>query len=151
MRIGGNIERQNWEDRPGDQEHDYRKRNLMSSRALYFAKCSDDNETWLPLLEKAYAKAHSDYASIEGGWVGEGIEDLTGGVTTEVFTSDILDKEKFWKELLQVNKEFLFGCATGLWGGGYSPYGDVTGIIEGHAYSVMKAVDTHGGAPRPPP
>lgn len=40
------------------------------SRALYFAQCSDDNETWLPLLEKAYAKAHGDYTAIEGGFVG---------------------------------------------------------------------------------
>jgi hypothetical protein len=59
---------------------------------LFFAQCENKNETWLPLLEKAYAKAHGDYAAIEGGFTGEGIEDLTGGVTTEVFTTEILDK-----------------------------------------------------------
>lgn len=37
------------------------------SDALYFASCRGSNETWLPLLEKAYAKAHGDYQSIEGG------------------------------------------------------------------------------------
>ena len=35
-----------------------------------FAKCEDKSETWLPLLEKAYAKAHGDYGAIEGGWTG---------------------------------------------------------------------------------
>lgn len=43
---------------------------MKGSKALHFAKCHDDNETWLPLLEKAYAKAHGDYGAIEGGWAG---------------------------------------------------------------------------------
>jgi hypothetical protein len=83
-----------------------------------------------------------DYAAIEGGFTGEGLEDLTGGVTTEIFSSDILDKDYFWKEeLLKVNKDFLFGCAAGIFWG---PWGERKGIIEGHAYSIMKAVEVDG-------
>lgn len=44
------------------------------------------------MLEKCFAKAHGDYHAISGGFGGEGIEDLTGGVTSELFTTDILDK-----------------------------------------------------------
>ena len=51
-------------------EEKYREIMQTGSKALYFAQCKDQNETWLPLLEKAYAKAHGDYAIIEGGWVG---------------------------------------------------------------------------------
>ncbi|KAI9829173.1 MAG: hypothetical protein M1832_000196 [Thelocarpon impressellum] len=124
-----------------DGEDKYRKTKQTGSEALYFAQCSDPNETWLPLLEKAYAKAHGDFKAIDGGFVGEAIEDLTGGVTTELFTTDILDKEKFWREeLTQVNRDFLFGCFTGLFGG----LGARKGIIEGHAYSVMKAIEVDG-------
>ena len=95
-------------------EEKYRKANQTGSKALYFAQCSNENETWLPLLEKAFAKAHGDYSAIEGGFTGEAIEDLTGGVTTELFTTDILDKNKFWsEEIMKVNEEFLFSCATG--------------------------------------
>ncbi|KAH8599322.1 hypothetical protein B0O99DRAFT_504411 [Bisporella sp. PMI_857] len=125
-----------------NSEEDYQKIYQSGSSALYFAQCEDPNETWLPLLEKAFAKAHGDYEAIEGGFTGEAIEDLTGGVTTEIFSSDILDKEYFWKEeLLKVNKDFLFGCAAGIFWG---PWGERKGIIEGHAYSIMRAVEIDG-------
>lgn len=120
-----------------DVEKEYRKTYQTGSQSLYFAHCRDQNETWLPLLEKAYAKAHGDYAALGGGWIGEGVEDLTGGVTTELLTSDILDTDEFWNnEILKVNKEFLFGCSTGLLDGGY---GQREGISERHAYVIMEA------------
>lgn len=53
-----------------DPQEEYRAIMQTGSQALYFAQCSDANETWLPLLEKAYAKAHGDYAAINGGFVG---------------------------------------------------------------------------------
>lgn len=60
-----------WEEvRRVDPEEEYRKANQTGSRALCFAQCSDENETWLPLLEKAFAKAHGDYSSIDGGFTG---------------------------------------------------------------------------------
>ncbi|KAF7543000.1 hypothetical protein G7Z17_g11100 [Cylindrodendrum hubeiense] len=120
----------------------YRKVYQSNSSALYFAQCAHPQETWLPLLEKCYAKAHGDYACIEGGFGGEGIEDLTGGVTSELWTTDILDKDHFWnEELLKVNEEFLFGCSTGIWGNGW---GERKGIYELHAYSIQKAVEIDG-------
>ena len=122
-------------------EEAYRKIYQSNSNALYFASCENPQETWLPLLEKAYAKAHGDYASIEGGFAGEALEDLTGGVTTEKFTADILDKEQTWREFLQVNKNFLFSCATGMWP---DRWADQKGIVEKHAYSVSRAVEVNG-------
>jgi len=120
-----------------DVEQVYRDTYQTGSKALFFAQCKDQNETWVPLIEKAYAKAHGDYASLSGGWIGEGLEDLSGGVTTELLASDILDTDAFWEnELSKVNQEFLFGCSTGLLDGGY---GDRDGIEEGHAYIVMEA------------
>ncbi|KAK2001573.1 calpain family cysteine protease [Colletotrichum falcatum] len=139
----GHLERILWEDRERvNSEEAYRRIYQTNSGALYFAQCENPNETWLPLLEKAYAKAHGDYASIEGGYTGEAIEDLTGGVTSEIYTTDILDKEYFWnKKLLKVNQDWLLGCSTGFASRGR---GERKGIIEMHAYSVMKAVDMDG-------
>ncbi|KAL5117351.1 hypothetical protein ACEQ8H_004796 [Pleosporales sp. CAS-2024a] len=136
------IERYHWLELQNRKtpEEEYRMVMQTGSRALYFAQCSDPNETWLPLLEKAFAKAHGDYSAIDGGFVGEGIEDLTGGVTSEIFATDILDKDKFWKEeLMNVNKTFLFGC--GQMGG---VYGERRGIQEKHAYSIMEAREIDG-------
>ncbi|CAN8106159.1 unnamed protein product [Discula destructiva] len=137
------FERILWEDRERvNSEEAYRKAYQSNSGALYFAQCVNPNETWLPLLEKAYAKAHGDYSAIEGGYGGEGIEDLTGGVTSEIYTTDILDKEHFWnEELMKVNQDFLFGCSTGVWGRGW---GERRGIVELHAYSVLKAREIDG-------
>ncbi|KAI3530403.1 calpain family cysteine protease [Colletotrichum abscissum] len=117
-----------------DVERVYRKTYQTGSKALFFAQCKDQNETWVPLIEKAYAKAHGDFGSLAGGWIGEGLEDLSGGVTTELLTSDILDLEGFWENgLAKVNEEFLFGCSTGLLDRGY---GERNGISEGHAYVI---------------
>ena len=57
-----------------------------------------------------------------------------------MFATDILDKDKFWREeLLNVNKTFLFGC--GQMGG---IYGERNGIQEKHAYSIMEAREVDG-------
>lgn len=78
-----------------------------------------------------------------GGWIGECLEDMTGGVTTELLSSDILDTDSFWdEEISKVNEEFMFGCSTGLLDGGY---GNRDGITERHAYVVMDAKTLQSG------
>ena len=129
-------------DPTGTKEERYRKNNQTGSTALYFASCADENEIWLPLLEKAYAKVHGDYDAIAGGWSGEAVEDLTGGVTNKILTDRILSKERLWKELLQVNEQFLFSASSP---GSYGDDSDARrGLALSHAYSVLKAVDVEG-------
>lgn len=79
----------------------------------------------------------------------EAIEDLTGGVTTELFTTDILDQDRFWTdELRKVNDDFLFGCATGFFSNwlypDYNGPRERRGIAEMHAYSIMEAREEKG-------
>ena len=131
-------------DPTGVKETRYKKNNQTGSEALYFASCADENETWLPLLEKAYAKVHGDYDSIAGGISGEAVEDLTGGVTTKILTDRILSRERLWKELLEVNKQFLFSASSP---GSYGDDSDARrGLALSHAYSVIKAVDAEDEA-----
>ena len=126
-------------DPTGVKETRYKKSHQTGSEALYFASCAHENETWLPLLEKAYAKVHGDYDAISGGISGEAVEDLTGGVTSKILTDRILSKERLWKELTKVNKDFLFSASSP---GSYGDDSDARrGLALNHAYSVIKAVE----------
>ncbi|TGO28742.1 hypothetical protein BPAE_0023g00070 [Botrytis paeoniae] len=124
---------------------DYKNTFQTGSDALFFGSCADPNETWVPLIEKAFAKTHGDYDSISGGWPGEGVEDLTGGVATQFLTTDILDKDSFWTEgLLKVGKDFIFNTGTRDYNHP-DPYQlGRQGIEDDHAYSVLRAVEHQG-------
>jgi hypothetical protein len=124
-------------DSTGKLAREYRKRNQTGSEALYFAKCSDPNETWLPLMEKAYAKIHGDYDAISGGWAGEGVEDLTGGVTTTIATNRVLNKNRLWDELSGSKGSFVFAASA--MGTGWDSTRN--GLALGHAYSILRAVE----------
>ncbi|KAG8709774.1 hypothetical protein FRC08_018066, partial [Ceratobasidium sp. 394] len=113
-------------------------------QSLYFAKSGTENETWVPLLEKAYAKLHGDYAAIDGGLAADAIEDLTGGVSTICHVHDILDIDQFWEEeLSKVNQDRLFGCYIYKMAGGDDDI-TVNGLFAGHAYSVISAIEVNG-------
>lgn len=112
------------------------KNRLM--RHLYFSSCHEERESWLPLIEKAYAKLHGDYESLTGGYTCEGIEDLTGGTASMMFTCDILDKNRFWeKEMKQVNKTILIGCSINY----EEEESEKHGIQSAHAYSVLRVAE----------
>ncbi|PYI28877.1 cysteine proteinase [Aspergillus indologenus CBS 114.80] len=124
-------------DSTGRLARQYRRRHQTGSEALYFAKCSDANETWLPLLEKAYAKVHGDYEALSGGWSGEAVEDMTGGVTTTIATNKVLNKNTLWKELVNAERDFVF-AASALGSGRDWTRG---GLALGHAYSILRATE----------
>ncbi|KAG8743739.1 hypothetical protein FRC12_014972, partial [Ceratobasidium sp. 428] len=124
-----------------DDKDLYERHARKGSKTLYFGKSKTENETWVPLLEKAYAKLHGDYASLNGGFESEAIEDMTGGLSTIFHIHDILDTDKFWNEqLLRANKDRLFGCYI------YpmSWANEVKGLHTLHAYSVLDALEVAG-------
>jgi hypothetical protein len=87
-----------------------------------------------------YAKIHGDYEAIEGGWSGDAVEDLTGGITTTLMSGRVLRKEKLWRELLGAGSEvgeFVFGLAASR----DSEASSKNGLALNHAYAVVRAVE----------
>jgi len=44
---------------------------------LVYGKCRAQNEFWVPLIEKAYAKIHNCYEALISGFIDDGLTDMT--------------------------------------------------------------------------
>ncbi|TFK48418.1 cysteine proteinase [Heliocybe sulcata] len=145
-----------YEDLPDKEKHYFRSNKALydkmarrGTKSLYYASSGTENETWVPLIEKAFAKLHGDYEALNHGWTCEGVESLTGGVSNCFYLHDILDKERFWNEELLKLKEgaekdraslllrpWCFRCSDNLL--------RHAGLWEDHAYSIMEAIEYKG-------
>ena len=92
------------------------------------------------------AKSHGSYHAISGGWIAEGLLDLTG-CPTETIRLDAsgFKSEEAWSKLLSyAAAKFPMGCATQ-----GDPSHREVGLVGNHAYSVMEVRGTvrrSGGA-----
>lgn len=122
----------------GEKAKKYRAQKQTGSEALWFGRCANSNETWLPLLEKAFAKVHGDYHAIRRGWSGDGTEDMTGGVATTIATKSVLSKDKLWEELSFGDGDFVFSLSSGK---ARPPSIHTSGVSKEHAYSILHATE----------
>ena len=61
-------------------KEEYQRIARRHGKSLLYAKAGSQEETWVPLIEKAYAKYYGNYSHLEAGWTWEAVEDLTGCV-----------------------------------------------------------------------
>ena len=73
-----------------DQSHDDSK--------LRFGLAGTDKSLWLPLLEKAYAKAIGNYEHLVGGVMARGVRSIIGGAF-ELHDHKTTTADALWKEL----------------------------------------------------
>ncbi|KAJ8907793.1 hypothetical protein NDN08_007897 [Rhodosorus marinus] len=104
-----------------------------------FSQTSRD-QLWVPLLEKAYAKAHGSYWSISGGEIAEAMLELTACPTETIsFSSSTFDSNETWERLVSFSSsQFPMGCATATGG---------DGLVGMHAYSILEVKTLTGLLP----
>jgi hypothetical protein len=70
---------------------------------------SAENEFWVPLVEKAYAKLHGSYDAINAGKITDALVDLTGEASEIV---GVEPTDSFWEMLVRnATESFIMGCS----------------------------------------
>lgn len=107
---------------------------------LAFVSSQTPEELWPCILEKAYAKKYQTYSGIVGGLVDIALAELTNGVPEDIEINENSNLKKIWDNMIERQKE---GSMLGA-GSPSHPDGDRaksgTGIVQGHAYSILKLV-----------
>ena len=124
--------------------------NTDTKTPLY-GHCTDPQEFWVPLIEKAYAKLHGNYEILNGGKMVEGMVDLTGGVSEKYNlkapeTKELLENGQFWKDMKKYHKlGYLIGCAQSVKGddGKQEDGAGPNGIYFNHAYGILRMEDAN--------
>lgn len=113
------------------------------------------NEIWVMLIEKAYAKAYGGYYKIGLGRAGEAFRDLTGAPSDtyemEEARKDSQKREMIWNKIVSGFKNCYLLAASSLHtGAGYEQKQD-NGIMTDHVYSILdvqEIMDSRGRAAR---
>ncbi|CAE8596814.1 unnamed protein product [Polarella glacialis] len=114
---------------------------------MAFASSGKDNETWVQVLEKAYAKLHGSYDAIEGGFVSDALVDLTGGLGEQIQLGDKVVQQKIndgtlWTRLKGLSNDgHLLGCGSS---SGKDTDVSASGVVQGHAYSILRVEEVDG-------
>lgn len=93
---------------------------------------SREEEIWVMVLEKAWAKAHGDYGVTSGGDSRESLTSLTGAPTT-LIRHNTATKNDVWKLLIECTKKKYVMSTGGA--------KQTMGLYAGHAYSLLKAIE----------
>ncbi len=68
-----------------------------------FSRSNNDQEIWVLLLEKAWAKIHGSYQRIEGGSTGEALPVLCGAPAIVNLHDELTDKDGFWNTIFEAD------------------------------------------------
>lgn len=125
----------------------------LEGRTPCFVRMKDPDEYWMIFLEKAYAKVHGCYESLDGGFMNESLVDLTGASPGRVHVLDLfaacsdahgkVDKDKAMQLLSKRSKGVLLQGASSDDGGCEEALGG--GLYSGHAYSIIDTRKTSSG------
>lgn len=99
-----------------------------------------DNELWVLILEKAWAKLYGNYERIEAGLTREVLRSLTGAPTKIVWTDD----PNLWDDLLNGEAKDFIMTAGAVSAQTMENVKMHEGMVVGHAYSLISASEVMG-------
>jgi len=119
---------------------------IFSSPKVHSGQEKSVKELWPMIFEKAWAKLHLSYEATAGGLTEDASSYLTGGVLRNIALQDNSDNAHAWSECMRAlhpgeGKATAFcSCAVR---DGEDP--SEQGLITGHAYSILKLVQSSDG------
>jgi hypothetical protein len=123
---------------------------LNTQKKPKYAHCKSPSETWVMLLEKAYAKLHGSYENLQSGWIDYGLRDLTGGAPMKMKFKDRRYANMLLRndgiemfELLRSSQVSgaLLGCSFNTNESDDVERDSGLGILRGHAYGILQIVE----------
>ena len=116
---------------------------IFASPKSHQEQAEGEMEIWSMILEKAWAKFHVSYENTAGGQTGDTHNYLTGG-SVMGYDFDETPKEELWKIIVDaLDEQDMFVSCAGV-ADVQGPAIDM-GLITGHAYSILKAVQASNG------
>jgi len=118
-------------------------------KAPLYASASEE-ELWPMIIEKAYAKVHFCWDSIDGGWGREALADMTSGIEYSLDLKKTKTNQDGFKKVVD-DPLTILNCAVGQHvqeeggAGRAGESGAVFGLFKGHAYSVIRFVTCSNG------
>ena len=85
----------------------------MERPRLIYGKCRNNDEFWVALIEKAYAKLHGCYEKLNSGFIDDAIQDLTGLNTRRILLGEDVFRDnermidKTWNDLVDYTSDFV--------------------------------------------
>ena len=102
----------------------------------YFSN-AHDNELWVILMEKAWAKLHGSYERIEAGFAENVMHDLTGAPSEVIETN----AEDIFERLMEADKKnWIMAASAGSSEAAQDQVGKL-GLVGGHSYGLIGCVE----------
>lgn len=111
---------------------------LKNSKKAAFTHCRGaDNEIWVSLIEKAWAKINGSYAMTIAGLPSEGMSTLTEAPTV-TYIHKKYSTDQIWKILYDSDKKDYIICTCTRGDAGLDGVSiDSVGLVPGHAYTII--------------